>query len=285
MKKTTAPDLIELKRRGERIVVLTAYDYTTARIVDGAGVDALLVGDSLGMVIQGHETTLPVSLDDLLYHTRCVARAKPSALLVADLPFGTFQRGPEATLDASIRLVQEAGAEAVKIEGAEDRLLCIERVAKADIPVWGHLGLTPQSVHAFGGYLVQGRDDIDARRMVDAARKIEAAGASAMVLECIPAGLAEEITGNVGIPTIGIGAGPGCDGQVLVFHDLLGFIADFQPRFVKRYAEGATLLGEALRRFADEVRSGEFPASEHSFSMSPRQRESTPNAAGPDGDS
>jgi 3-methyl-2-oxobutanoate hydroxymethyltransferase len=268
MKKVTAPQLVAMKGRGQKIVVLTAYDYATARIVDRAGADAVLVGDSLGMVIQGHESTLPVKLEHMIYHTQCVARANPRGLLVADLPFGTFQRGPDATLEASLRLVQEAGAEAVKVEGADDRLLCIERVARADIPVWGHLGLTPQSVHAFGGYRVQGKSEVAARRLVDAARKIEAAGASAMVLECIPAPLAAEITETVSIPTIGIGAGVGCDGQVLVFHDVLGLIADFQPKFVKRYVEGANVLGDALARFAEDIRSGRFPTEEHSFAAS-----------------
>lgn len=272
MKKISSPDLVAMKQRGQRIVVLTAYDHATARIVDAAGADAVLVGDSLGMVVQGHESTLPVRLEHMLYHTSCVARAKVRGVLVADLPFGTFQRGAAATLDAAIQLVQEGGAEAVKIEGAEDRLLGIEAVVRADIPVWGHLGLTPQSVHAFGGYRVQGKTELSARRIVDAARKIEAAGASALVLECIPATLAREITAAIRIPTIGIGAGPHCDGQVLVFHDVLGFIADFQPKFVKRYAEGAQLLGDALSRFAAEVREGSFPGEQHSFSATELQR-------------
>lgn len=265
MKKITAPQLVAMKSRGEKIVVLTAYDHATARIVDAAGADAVLVGDSLGMVVQGHDSTLPVRLADMVYHTQCVARANPRGLLVADLPFGTFQRGADATLEASIELVQDGRAEAVKVEGADERLTCIERVAQADIPVWGHLGLTPQSIHAIGGYRVQGRGEVAARRLVDSAKRIESAGASALVLECIPAALATEVSEALRIPTIGIGAGAGCDGQVLVLHDVLGLIADFQPRFVKRYAEGATLLREALERFAADVRNGEFPDAEHSF--------------------
>lgn len=272
MNKRTSHDLLKMKTRNEKIVVVTAYDYPTARIVDSAGADAVLVGDSLGMVVQGHESTLPVQLDHMVYHTACVARAKPQGLLVSDLPFGTFQRGADATLDAAIRLVQEGGAEAVKVEGAEERLAGIERVVRADIPVWGHLGLTPQSIHAFGGYRVQGRSEIAARRIVDSARKLEAAGITALVLECIPASLAEEITRSLTIPTIGIGAGVGCDGQVLVYHDVLGLIADFQPKFVKRYAEGAQLFGDALKRFAEEVRKGEFPGEEHSFSAEQLRR-------------
>lgn len=265
MKKITRRHLQERKQRQERIVVVTAYDHASARIVDGAGVDAILVGDSLGMVVQGHESTLPVTLEHMIYHTQCVSRARPRAHLVADLPFGTFQRGPEAALDAAIRLVQEAGAEAVKVEGAGPRLASIERIAREDLPVWGHLGLTPQSVHGFGGYRVQGREKQAHRALRDAARAVEACGASALVLECIPYELAREITALVAIPTIGIGAGPYCDGQVLVFHDLLGLDEAFRPRFVKRFAEGARDLGEAVGAFAREVRDGSFPTLEHSF--------------------
>lgn len=266
MSKVTAPHLITKKSEGERIVVITAYDFTSARLVDRSGADAILVGDSLGMVVQGHDSTLPVTLDDIVYHTRCVTRAQPRAQVVADLPFGTFQRGAEATLDAAIRVVQEAGAEAVKVEGASDRLLGIEKVARADIPVWGHLGLTPQSIHALGGFRVQGREEETARRLLDSARKIEAAGASALVLECVPGSLAESITQALRIPTIGIGAGVHCDGQVLVFHDVLGLFDEFQPRFVRRYAEGAQQLGEALARFGEDVREGRFPGPEHTYS-------------------
>lgn len=266
MAKTTRLDLFRSKEHGRRITVVTAYDYSTARLVDRAGVDVILVGDSLGNVIQGHESTLPVTLRDMIYHTSCVTRAKTEAFVVADLPFGPVQRGVTTTLDASIRLVQEAGAEAVKIEGAGSRLSSVEAVAKADIPVWGHLGLTPQSVHVFGGYRVQGRQEDSGRRIVEDARRLESAGVSALVLECIPHELSGEITKSLSIPTIGIGAGPQCDGQVLVFHDLLGFDDSFVPRFVKHYAEMGEAIPAALSRFVKEVRDGSFPTLEHSYS-------------------
>jgi 3-methyl-2-oxobutanoate hydroxymethyltransferase len=269
MSKVTRRDLFESKRRGRPIVVVTAYDVWSARLADRAGVDVILVGDSLGMVVQGHDSTLPVSLEHMVYHTACVSRARPRAMVVADLPFGTFQRGPATTLDASIRLVQEGSAEAVKIEGAGERLRSIETVAQADIPVWAHLGLTPQSVHAFGGFRVQGRSEDAATRLIDAARRVESAGASALVLECIPADLAREIRSLLSIPTIGIGAGPHCDGQVLVFHDLLGLGEEFRPRFVRRYAELGTSIEEALRSFAQDVRGGRFPGPEHSYGSPP----------------
>lgn len=265
MPKLTRSDLARMKAEQKKIVVVTAYDFAAARLLDAAGVDVLLVGDSLGNVIQGHDTTLPVTLEHVLYHTACVARARASALLVADLPFGTFQRGAAAALDASIRLVQESGAEAVKLEGAADRLAALEVIARADIPVWAHLGLTPQSIHAFGGYRVQGRDEAGAARMLEHARQTVEAGASALVLECIPQDLAREITAAIPIPTIGIGAGPHCDGQVLVFHDLLGFFDDFTPKFVKQYARVGETVQDAVRRFASEVRAGAFPTAEHSY--------------------
>jgi len=265
MAKTTRLDLLRAKEEGRKLVVVTAYDYSIARLVDAAGVDAILVGDSLGNVIQGHESTLPVTLEHMIYHTACVQRARPSAQVVADLPFGTFQRGAAAALDASIRLVQESGAEAVKIEGGGPRVAAVEAVAHADIPVWGHLGLTPQSVHAFGGFRVQGKQAEAARRIREEARRLESAGACALVLECVPHDLASEITRSLQIPTIGIGAGPGCDGQVLVFHDLLGFDLDFTPRFVKHYDSVGRSIPEALRRFAQEVRDGAFPTLEHSY--------------------
>lgn len=264
MDKRTRLDLQEAKARGERLVVVTAYDNASARIVDAAGVDAILVGDSLGMVIQGHDSTLPVTLDHIVYHTQCVVRAKPRANVVADLPFGTFQRGADAALDATLRLVQEAGAEAVKLEGAGARLAAIEAIANADVPVWGHVGLTPQSVHAFGGYRVQGRRDA-ARRVLQAAKDVESAGAAAIVLEAIPHALAGEITETLSIPTIGIGAGPRCDGQVLVFHDLLGFDDAFRPRFVKRYANAFGDLTGAVEHFVTEVREGTFPTLDHAY--------------------
>ena len=265
MAKTTRLDLLRDKRDGRKIVVITAYDWSTAKLVDAAGVDVILVGDSLGMVIQGHESTLPVTLDHMVYHAACVTRARPNAQVVVDLPFGTFQAGPAKALEASIRLVQESAAEAVKIEGGGSRLSAIEAVANADIPVWGHLGLTPQSVHALGGYRVQGKNDTAAARLLDQARKVEAAGACALVLEAIPWDLAREITAAVSIPTIGIGAGIHCDGQVLVLHDLLGYFEDFVPRFVKQYAHMHESIPEAVGRYVEDVREGRFPDMEHSY--------------------
>ncbi len=265
MAKTTRLDLLRSKKEHRKIAVVTAYDYPTARLVDMAEVDAILVGDSLGNVIQGHDSTLPVTLEHMIYHTSCVSRARPRAMIVADLPFGTFQRGPQVTLDASIRLMQEANAEAVKIEGAGPRLASIETVASQDIPVWAHLGLTPQSVHGFGGHRVQGKESESAHRILEQARRVESAGACALVLECIPHELAGEITRTLAIPTIGIGAGPECDGQVLVFHDLLGFDKSFVPRFVRQYAQMEDLIPEALRRFVSEVRDGSFPTLEESY--------------------
>jgi len=268
MSKVTVLDLAKRKADGQKLVVLTAYDYATARLVDAAGADAILVGDSLGMVVQGHDSTLPVSMDDMVYHTRCVMRAKPNACVVTDLPFGTFQRGPGAALDAAIRAVQEGGAEAVKIEGAGPRCESIAAVTRADIPVWGHLGLTPQSVHAFGGYRVQGKDARSASKLLAAAQEVEQSGACVLVLEAIPHDLAAEVTASVSIPTIGIGAGPQCDGQVLVFHDVLGWYDEFVPKFVRQYARAGEELTAALRRFAEDVREGKFPDLEHSYGKS-----------------
>jgi 3-methyl-2-oxobutanoate hydroxymethyltransferase len=273
MAKITHLDLARKKAEGTRIVVITAYDYSGALLADAAGVDVILVGDSLGNVVQGHDTTLPVTLDHMVYHAACVTRAKPNAQVVVDLPFGTFQLGATEALRASVRLVQEAAAEAVKIEGAGERLRAIEMVAKADIPVWAHVGLTPQSVHVLGGFRVQGRDAAKARAILDQAVRAEAAGACAIVLECIPTDLAREITDRLEIPTIGIGAGVHCDGQVLVYHDLLGFFEHLGPKFVKRYAETGRTISDAIRRYADEVRSGRFPTADHSYGALQRQVE------------
>jgi 3-methyl-2-oxobutanoate hydroxymethyltransferase len=265
MTKITVLDFARKKAEHVPIVVVTAYDAATAAVVDGAGVDAILVGDSLGMVVQGHQNTLSVTLDDMIYHTRCVQNASPNAMVIMDLPFGTFQLGPRVAVEASIRGVQEAQAEGVKIEGAGDRLAAIEAVAKADIPVWAHIGLTPQSVHAFGGFRVQGKSPDAAKLLLASARQVEAAGAAAIVLEAMPVDLAQEITASVSIPTIGIGAGPHCDGQVLVYHDVLGWSDEFVPKFVRRYAEAGELQREAIERFAADVRSRAFPDAGESY--------------------
>jgi 3-methyl-2-oxobutanoate hydroxymethyltransferase len=257
----TVPDFLAAKARGDKLTMLTAYDYATARLFDEAGVDALLVGDSLGMIVQGHANSLSVTLDEVIYHTKCVARGARRALLIADLPFMTFQLGPQQALASAGRLVKEAGAQAVKLEGGERSAEAVAAVVGADIPVVGHVGLTPQSVHRFGGFRVQ-RDE---ERLLRDAKAVERAGAFALVLECVPAEMAKRITAAVGIPTIGIGAGAGCDGQVLVGHDMLGLYGDLRPRFVKRFAD----LGDAVRRavadYCREVKEGTFPDADTSF--------------------
>ena len=241
-KKVTVPDIISKKTRGEKISCLTAYDYPTARLLDAAGVDISLVGDSLGMVVLGYENTLPVTMEEMLHHTRAVRRGVARALLVADMPFGSFQLGVNDAVANAVRFVKEAGAEAVKIEGGEKRLELIARLAENDIPVMAHIGLTPQSVHALGGFKVQGKTLAAADALLRDARAVEAAGAFSLVLESIPAEVAERITRELKIPTIGIGAGPACDGQVLVWHDLIGLSFGVDPKFVRRYADLRPLL-------------------------------------------
>ncbi len=264
-KKITVPCVRKMKSRGEKIAVLTAYDYPTARLLDKAGVDVLLVGDSLGMVVLGYENTLPVTLQEMIHHTAAVARAKPSALVVADMPFMSFQVSPAETVRNAGRLVKEGGAEAVKIEGGTRVVPMVEAIIRAGIPVMGHVGLTPQSVHQMGGYRVQGRGPDAGAEVIEDARALEIAGCFSMVLEGIPPELAVRITQAVGIPTIGIGAGPGCDGQVLVIHDLLGLVEEFRPKFVKRYDEAGSRIRDAVQRYVAEVRSGEFPGPEHCY--------------------
>ncbi len=267
MKKVTIHTLRKMKQAGERITMLTAYDATYAKLLDGAGCDALLVGDSLGMVVQGQKSTLPVTLDQMVYHSAMVARGAQRAHLVGDMPFGTYHASADEAVKAAVRLVAEGGMEAVKLEGGAEFSEVISRIVRAGIPVMGHIGLTPQSVHKMGGYVVQGRSEEKAARLIADARALEAAGCYALVLEAIPANVAIEITRSISIPTIGIGAGAGCDGQVLVSYDLLGMNPDFAPKFVKRYANLAEVIGEAVTRYCDEVRAGEFPSLEHSFSM------------------
>jgi len=253
------------KRRGEKLAVLTAYDLTSARIAAGAGVDAILVGDSLGMVVLGHETTLPVTLEDVLHHSAAVVRARPGVPVIADMPYGSFHLDPVLTVEAGLRLVKEAGVQAVKLEGGRQRAEHIAALLEAEIPVMGHLGLTPQSLNRFGGYKVQGRGEEAARTLLDEAAFLADAGCFALVLECIPAPLAAAVSDASPIPTIGIGAGAGCDGQVLVFHDLLGLFEGLAPRFVKRYAELGRDATAAVSRYVEEVRSGAFPGPEHVY--------------------
>jgi 3-methyl-2-oxobutanoate hydroxymethyltransferase len=263
--KVTVPEIVKMKQRGEKITCLTAYDYSFARILDAAGIDILLVGDSLGCVIQGHENTLPVTMDHTIYHTRAVARGRKRALVVADMPFLSFQVSAEqAALNAG-RFLQEAGAEAVKLEGGVVMQETIAKIVRLGIPVMGHVGLTPQSVHRFGGYKIQGKESDQRQAILSDALAVEEAGGFAVVLEGMPAELAKEITDQLTIPTIGIGAGADCDGQVLVIHDMLGLFDDFRPKFVKRYAELKGVMTDAVKTFIAEVREQKFPAKEHSF--------------------
>ncbi len=270
-KPVTAPELSRLKRDGQPIVMVTAYDSTFGRLVDEAGVDVILVGDSLGMVMQGHPHTLEVTLEQMAYHCRCVQRTATHALLVADMPFMSYQVSSELALIAAGKLIQEGGAAAVKLEGGgAEREATVRRIVSAGIPVMGHLGLTPQSVHEFGGFRVQAREEDAAERLRRDALGLEAAGAFSIVIEGVPAPLAKEVSDSLRIPTIGIGAGVGCDGQVLVIQDLLGLEDRFKPRFVKRYADLSTVVRDAVRAYADEVRDRTFPGKEHSFAAGKR---------------
>lgn len=264
--KITIHTLLGMKRRGEKIAMLTAYDFQTALIEDRSGVEVILVGDSLGMVVLGYENTLPVTVDEVVHHLKAVSRARPRALLVGDLPFMSYQAGVEDAVRSAGRLVKEGGAEGVKLEGGRRMARMIGGVVDADIPVMGHLGLTPQSLHRLGGYKVQGKDPGSAERMIEEARFLEEAGCFGIVLEGIPLALAGRITEAVKIPTIGIGAGPHCDGQVLVVNDMLGMMEGFSPKFVKRYQEFGKLMGEAFADFIAEVKEGKFPTKDQSYS-------------------
>ena len=263
--KVTVPVLAKRFATGEKLVMVTAYDLMSARVAAAAGVDMILVGDSLGMVIQGLDNTLPVTIDEVLYHTKCVARARVAPLLIADMPYGAFHLGPRATVKAALRLVKEGGAEAVKLEGGRKRLDAVRALLDAEIPVMGHLGLTPQSVHVMGGFKVQGRKPDAAAQLLEDASLLAEAGVFSIVLEGMPSDLAAEVTRQLPVPTIGIGAGAGCSGQVLVFHDLLGLLGNDQPTFVRRYLAGAELMTEAVRQFAEDVRGGRFPAETETY--------------------
>lgn len=263
-KKVTATDILA-RKGGEKITTVTAYDYSTAKLVDSGGVDILLVGDSLGMVMLGYKDTTRVTLDDMVHHTAAVSRAQPKALVVADLPFLAAGVSARDTVRNAGRLIREAGAEAVKIEGGTRVSAEIRVLVDCQIPVMGHVGLTPQSVHAFGGFRVQGKTQEAADRVLRDALAVQEGGAFAVVLEGIPAPLGERITRALDIPTIGIGAGPGCDGQVLVIHDMLHLFLDFTPKFAKVYADIGAATRDALRRYCEEVRAGRFPASEHCY--------------------
>ena len=261
----TVPRLRKMKRDAKRITMVTAYDATFARLFDEAGIDVLLVGDSLGMVVQGQDSTLPVTVDEVIYHCRAVARGTEHAHIVGDMPFLSWQVSPEQALRNAGRFLSEGGAQSVKLEGGIDAAPTIERIVRTGIPVMAHVGLTPQSVHAMGGFRVQGKTEETAARVLADAKAVAEAGAYSLVLEGIPTDLAKRITEEVDVPTIGIGAGPHCDGQVLVCYDLLGLTPDLKPKFVKRYAEFFDQGVAAARRYRDEVRAGVFPDEEHSF--------------------
>jgi 3-methyl-2-oxobutanoate hydroxymethyltransferase len=263
--KITVPHIVKMKQRGEKITCLTAYDYATARILDEAGVEMLLVGDSLGCVVQGNSNTLAVTMEEMIYHTRAVVRGRKRALVIGDMPFMSYQLNKEQALQNAGRFLKEAGAEAVKLEGGVTMLETIRAIVNAGIPVMGHVGLTPQSVHQFGGYKVQGRDANRREMVLGDALAVEEGGAFAVVLEGIPLDLAREITERLAIPTIGIGAGVHCDGQVLVIHDMLGLFDDFTPKFVKRYADVKSAVSGAVQEFIGDVKGRKFPAEEHSF--------------------
>ena len=263
--KVTVPEIMNMKQKGEKITALTAYDYSFARILDQAGVDILLVGDSLGSVIQGQESTLPVTLEEMIYHTKAVVRGRNRALVVADMPFLSFQVSLEEAKRNAGRFLQEARAEAVKIEGGVTVHQTIEEIVQMGIPVMGHVGLTPQSIHRFGGYKVQGKERKQREIILQDALAVEEGGAFSVVLEGIPMDLAEEITQRLSIPTIGIGAGVNCDGQILVVHDMLGLFDKFTPKFVKRYADLKGIMADAVKNFISDVRKENFPDEKHSF--------------------
>ena len=266
-KKTTTQTLRLKKQRGERITMLTAYDYPTALAIDQAGIDAILVGDSLGMVVLGYPNTLPVTMEDMLHHCRAVARGAQYALLVGDMPFMSYQTSALEAVRNAGRFLQEAGMDAVKLEGGRERLEAIRAIVSAGIPVMGHLGLTPQSIHQIGGFRPQGRDAAVACRILEDALLLQEAGCFSLVLESIPARLAKLVSERLEIPTIGIGAGVGCDGQVLVTHDVLGLFERFTPRFVKKYANLHAEMGRAFAEYKSDVESGSFPAAEHTVEM------------------
>lgn len=268
MKSNTVITYRKAKSEGKKLTMLTAYDYSTARLIDQAGVDSILVGDSLGNVMLGYSDTLSVTMEDMIHHGKAVARAVKNALLVIDMPFMSYQSSVYDAVVNAGRLVKEAGAEAIKLEGGEVVCPQIKAISEASIPVMAHLGLTPQSVNALGGYRAQGRDEESARRIIEDAQAVQAAGAFALVLECVPAKLSKHITEMLSIPTIGIGAGRYCDGQVLVYQDMLGMYADFSPKFVKRYAQVGEQMQKAFTEFCQEVQEGSFPDSSHEFGIS-----------------
>ena len=265
--KNTSVTFKESKKNGEKLTMLTAYDYTIAKLLDESGVDSILVGDSLGMVVLGYDDTLSVTMEDMIHHSAAVARGAKNALVITDMPFMSYQTSVYDAVVNAGRLVKEGKAQAVKLEGGIEFCEHIKAIVKASIPVCAHIGLTPQSINAFGGFKVQGKGKEEAQRLLDEARAVEEAGAFAVVLECVPAKLAKKISESISIPTIGIGAGAGCDGQVLVYQDMLAMYSDFKPKFVKQYAQIGSVMKDAFRQYIDEVKSGAFPSEEHTFKI------------------
>ena len=265
VRAVTTYRLTEMKQRGEKIAMLTSYDYSMARIVDAAGIDVILVGDSAANVMAGYETTLPITLDMMIYHACSVVRAVNRALVVVDLPFGTYQGNSKVALDSAIRIMKETEADAVKIEGGEEILESVNRILSAGIPVMGHLGLTPQSIHKFGTYSVRAKEEAEAAKLVRDAHLLSDAGCFGIVLEKIPAALAARVTSEISAPTIGIGAGNGCDGQVLVIHDMLGINKGFSPRFLRRYADLYTVMSDAVSQYITDVKSCDFPNGQEQY--------------------
>lgn len=265
VRAVTTYRLSEMKQRGEKIAMLTSYDYSMARIVDAAGIDVILVGDSAANVMAGYETTLPITLDMMIYHARSVVRAVERALVVVDLPFGTYQGNSKVALDSAVRIMKETEADAVKMEGGAEVLESVGRILSAGIPVMGHLGLTPQSIHKFGTYAVRAKEEAEAEKLLRDARLLSEAGCFGIVLEKIPAALAERVTREIPVPTIGIGAGGACDGQVLVIHDMLGINKGFSPRFLRRYADLHTVMTDAVSQYIGDVKSGDFPNDKEQY--------------------
>jgi 3-methyl-2-oxobutanoate hydroxymethyltransferase len=265
IKRVTTNVLLEMKKRNEKIAMLTAYDYTMARILDSSGIDVILVGDSASNVMAGHETTLPITLDQMIYHAGSVVRAVERALVVVDLPFGSYQANSKEALSSAIRIMKESGAHAVKMEGGREIKESIERILTAGIPVMGHLGLTPQSIYKFGTYTVRAKDDDEAEHLIDDAKLLEQYGCFALVLEKIPAALAERVSQNISIPVIGIGAGGGTDGQVLVTHDMLGMTHEFSPRFLRRYLNLYDSMSNAFKQYIKDVKSKDFPNDKEQY--------------------
>lgn len=264
-RKVTTRRLIEMKSRGEKIACLTAYDYSMARLIDEAGVDFILVGDSASNVMAGNVTTLPMTLDQMIYHAKSVVKGVKRALVVCDMPFGTYQGNSKEALANAVRIMKESHAEAVKIEGGSEIRESVERILSAGIPVCGHLGLTPQSINKFGSYNVRAREEAEARKLIDDAHMLQDLGCFAVVLEKIPADLAARVTKELDIPTIGIGAGGGCDGQILVMHDMLGINKGFSPRFLRRYADLSTVINDAVSHYVDDVKMSEFPNEQEQY--------------------